>query len=351
MNQTQIKAYLTPGHPTYMSGVAQIQRSYPSLTKRAIRQFLSNIDAYTLHRETKRPRKYNPIYVRKKNVLWQADLADLSALASKNNKTRYLLTVLDTFSRRAWALPIKEKTGVEVWRAFRRILGKRRPKKLLTDRGTEFTNSIFRQGLKRLNITSVHLHSDQKAAHVERFNRTLKRLIYNYLTHSASKRYLDVLPQLMSTYNNRYHRIIKMSPFQADQEKNRKRVLANLAPLYHQDKKNPSYTVGTLVRVKRAKRYFQRGHDESFSRHIYRIARINTVKPRPTYFISTLDNDDEFEGGFYEEELQPVQFNDVFKKDKILQETTGEVLVSWKGWGPEYNAWIDKNYLPLLAEK
>jgi len=348
MNQERIRNYLTPGHPTYLAGLSQLKRQYPDTALRELRQFLSNIDTYTLHRETKRPRSYNPIYVRRRNELWQADLADVTRLAGANQGIRYLLTVIDTFSRRAWAEPLKTKDAASVWQAFRRVVGKRRPRRLLTDRGREFTNIIFLRGLKRLNIDPVHLHSEQKAAHVERFNRTLKRLLYGYVTQAQDKTYLQALPQLLKTYNQRYHRTIKMSPQEADQEKNRVQVLANLAPLYWRPRQTPTMAPHDLVRIKRLGHAFHRGFDETFSRHIYRIHRVNQRKPRPTYFLTTMEGEP-VEGGFYQEELQPVQFNEVFKLNKILEETKDRVLVSWKGWGPQYNTWVQKDDVPLLS--
>jgi len=133
MDHKKAKNYLTPGHPTYLAGISQLRQFYPDVSIADIKSFLSNIDAYTIHREAKKPAKYNPIYVKKRNELWQADLADVTRLSSANHGVRYLLTVIDTFSRRAWAEPLKRKEAESVWEAFRRILGKRRPLRLLTD--------------------------------------------------------------------------------------------------------------------------------------------------------------------------------------------------------------------------
>ena len=345
-----MKDYLTPGHPTYLAGSTQLKRHYPSWKLKDIERFLSNIDAYTLHREAKRPRSYNPIYVRGRDLLWQADLADVSRLASHNNNVKYLLTVLDTFSRRAWALPLKNKTSADVWKQFRRILGKRRPRRLLTDRGKEFVGSDFQRGLKRFKIQPVYLHSEQKAAHIERFNRTLKRLIFSFITQSGGRRYLEYLPQLLKTYNTRYHRMIRMAPMQAHQPKARMQVLANMGPVYWRPRKEPTLQPNDLVRVQRWRGKFHRGHDEAFSRRVYRVASVNTIKPLPTYTLTELDGPP-IEGTFYREELQQVRFNDIFKVKQVLRRANGRALVSWRGWGPAYNTWIDENDLSLVGER
>ena len=335
--------YLTPGHPTYLSGMTKLKRALGSgVSLAAVRRFLDNVDAYTLHREAKRPRAYNPIYVRGRDELWQADLADVSRLQGDNDGVRYLLTVIDTFSRRAWAEPLKTKDAEGVWRAFRRELGKtRRPRRLLTDRGREFTGAPFRRGLERLGIHPVHLHSEQKAAHVERFNRTLKRLVYGYVAQSGDGSFVKRLPDLLRTYNRRHHRIIGMAPMEADRPNNRRRVLATLGKRhYWRPRKQARFAPDDLVRVQRWKGAFHRGHDESFSRHVYRVESVNTRKPLPTYRVATLEGEP-VEGSFYGEELQRVRFHDVFRVNKILRRKGNRVLVSWKGWGPDYNAWID----------
>ena len=64
----------------------------------------------------------------------------MQEFSKDNNRIKYLLTVIDTFSKFVWIVPLKRKTGQEVANAFSRILKERRPSKTWIARGREFYN-------------------------------------------------------------------------------------------------------------------------------------------------------------------------------------------------------------------
>ena len=72
--------------------------------------------------------------------IWAADLIDMQAFSKDNNRIKYLLTVIDIFSKFVWIVPLKRKTGQEVSNVFSMILNERRPSKTWVDRGREFYN-------------------------------------------------------------------------------------------------------------------------------------------------------------------------------------------------------------------
>ena len=93
--------------------------------------------------------------------------------------------------------------------------GARRPKKLQTDKGNEFLNKCVQTLLnKEYAIEHFTTMGDTKASIVERFNRTLKSRIWRYFTASNTKRFLEVLDDIVDSYNNSYHRSIRMKPSQ-----------------------------------------------------------------------------------------------------------------------------------------
>lgn len=77
--------------------------------------------------------------------LWQADLIDLISYHTHNKGFKYILVIIDSFSKYAWAVPLKTKTKSEVSLAFESVLRKsrRHPNNLQTDMGTEFYNDLF----------------------------------------------------------------------------------------------------------------------------------------------------------------------------------------------------------------
>ena len=100
---------------------------------------------------------------------WAADLIDLQAFSKDNNGIKYLLTVIDIFSKFVLIVPLKRKTGQEVASTFSKILMERRPNKTWVDRGREFYNKDV-QKLVELYFTE----NEEKSCVIERFNRTIK---------------------------------------------------------------------------------------------------------------------------------------------------------------------------------
>ncbi|CAK1581105.1 unnamed protein product [Parnassius mnemosyne] len=106
--------------------------------------------------------------------LWQADLIDMQLVSKENKNFRFILTVIDTVSKYAWAFPIKTKSKEDVCYNFMKLLKTRVPKNLQTDNGTQFYNDKFKKIMNSYNINHYSTFSTKKASIVERFIRTLK---------------------------------------------------------------------------------------------------------------------------------------------------------------------------------
>jgi len=169
-------------------------------------------EAQELHKPIRHKFKRRRVFVFNIDDIWSADLKDMQSLAKENDGYKYLLNVIDLFSKTAYSIPLKSKSS-EVIDAFERLFTNRRPKKLWTDQGSEFISNSFRKFLSDNNIELYHVFNEGKAVVVERFNRTLGEMIQKHLTASNTSRYIDVLQKLMEEYNERYHSSIKMSPF------------------------------------------------------------------------------------------------------------------------------------------
>ena len=136
----------------------------------------------------------------------------MRSLSQYNDNFNYILTVIDVLSKYAWAIPIKRKTGDFVVEAFKKIFKERKPKLLQTDHGSEFIGKKTQALFQENDIKWFETYNTVKAQIVERFNRTLKDRMYKYFTANDTKRWVDVLPDLVYNYNNSYHRSIKMTP-------------------------------------------------------------------------------------------------------------------------------------------
>ena len=150
--------YYNPKRPGSFGGVENLYRDVKQegtfkLSRKKISDWLMGQDTYTLHKPARRNFKRNRVIVGGIDEQWQMDLADMQSLKDYNDGYRYLLVCIDVFSKYAWIVPIKSKTGPALVEAFKVILSSgRKPHKIMTDQGTEFFNKSFQTLLKNEGI-------------------------------------------------------------------------------------------------------------------------------------------------------------------------------------------------------
>ena len=136
-------------------------------------------------------------------------------LISKFNKGfRFSLCAIDIFSKYAWVVLLKDKKGVSIVDVFQKILddSNRKPNKIWVNKGSKFYNNSFKKWLKDNDIEMYSIHNEGKSVAAERFVRTLKTKIYKYMTSVLKNVYIKKLDDIVSEYNNTYHRTIRMKP-------------------------------------------------------------------------------------------------------------------------------------------
>ena len=134
---------------------------------------------------------------------------------------RYFLTVIDVFSKFAWAGPVHSKDAKAINAAFDQVLKAahpRYPRRLQTDKGKEFFNSTFQVVMKCNGIQHFATESELKAAVVERVNRTIKTRIWTYLSDRGTVRWVDVIQDLVEASNHSHNRSIGMAAANVQKE-------------------------------------------------------------------------------------------------------------------------------------
>lgn len=337
------KTYSDPSFPGSYGGIDSVYRSMGGkISKRKIEEWLRSKRAYTLHKPARRNFIRNRVIVGGIDEQWQADLVDMGNLSEANDGYRYLLTCIDIFSKYAWVLPIKQKLGVKVIESFESIFQDRKPQKLQTDQGSEFTNKKFQMFLKSQEVEFFTTSNETKASVVERFNRSFKTKMFKYFTDQNSHRFLDVLDKLVHSYNHTYHRSIKMQPIEVNSE-NEKQVWSNLyGNLITKKFASYKFKVGDTVRVAKTKLKFEKSYESNWSEELFTVSLCIPRNP-PVYKIKDLMGED-IKGTFYSQELQRVEGKDEFPVEKVLKKRrrkrTVEYFVKFKGYPEKFNAWI-----------
>lgn len=286
--------------------------------------------AEELHKPARRKFPRRRVRVQFVDETWGMDLVDLQKLNGQNDGYRYILSVIDIFSKYAWAVPVKNKSGNSVFNAFTKIINDsaRQPKNIWVDEGTEFYNSTFTKWLNKNGVKIYSTYEDFHNSVVERFNRTLKTKMWKRFTAENTRRWIDMLDELVDTYNNSVHSTIKMTPLEACDQDNWDMVRTMMYPTEENPKHKHKFNLGDIVRLSEWKGKFSKSYERNWTDEVFRVVAIKYTQP-VTYQVEDL-NGEQIEGSFYETELQksqPTEEN-VYKmggKDKTY--------ILWSGYG------------------
>ena len=217
--------------------------------------------ANKLHKPIIKNFKRRKVYSSFKDNIWGVDLTDMSLTSKFNKGIKYLLCVIDLFSRYSWVIPLKNKKGDSIVEEFQKIFdssenakhSKRKPNKTWVDHGSEVYNNKFKNFLKDNDIEMYSTHSEGKSVVTERFVKILKNKIYEHMTTIGKNVYFNVLDDIVKKYNNPIHISIKMKP---------RDVKSKRFPEYIEEsnKKDPKFKKGDHVRICKYKNIFAKGY-------------------------------------------------------------------------------------------
>ena len=314
-NHNMEEAYYGLNKPDSLGSFAGLKRQ----TKKRdsdIFDFLAKQNAYTLHRNIIRRFPRRKTYAKGIDDLWQIDLVDLSYLARHNDGYRYLLMCIDVFSKYGRIEPVKTKTGAEITKAFAKMIVERKCVFVQSDKGGEFLNATFQQFLSDNEIKHYTSENEEiKCAVVERWNRTMETKIFKYMTYKSTNRYIDVLQDLVTSYNSTYHTTLKMAPIEVNSN-NEDEVRHRMYPSKPKRIKW-KFEIGDTVRMSAARRPFDRGYRQKWSEEMFKIIRRHPTHPQ-TYSISDYAGE-EIKGKYYVQELQKVKDTGVYRIEKVLR--------------------------------
>lgn len=293
-----------------------------------------------LHKPARRRFMRRRVIIKGFDDLWQADLMEFLPHSRLNNGYKYILVVIDCFSKYLWTQPVKSKRGQDVRDAMEKILkGPRRAKNLQTDLGKEFYNTFFKNLMQKYDINHYSTYSTTKAAIAERVIRTLKDKLYREFSMRGEYKWIDILSTVTDQYNSLKHSTIKMRPRDVT-IKHEKRLLNSV---YNNIKISGlrRFRVGDVVRISKHKSVFDKGYTPNWSTELFIIEKAQITNPA-TYLLKDVSARPIL-GSFYEWELQKAKHPDVYLVEKVLRRKGDKVYVKWLGLNNLHNSWIDKH--------
>ena len=355
MDQEVLRQYKDPSAPGSFQGPDKLHQSIPNISRSTVVDALTKENTYTLNRSVRRKFPRNSVTVEGIDSQWDLDLADLVLLERSNDGYKYFLLAIDIFSRYVWVRPLRTKYAKEIVTVLKSILAEgRQPQLIRTDGGREFQNATVKRFLAEQDIHLFSTYNETQANYAERAIKTIKSKLYRYLISRNTLRYINVLQDLVKSYNRTKHSSLGRPPATVN-KKNESEVrvdqyLLRRTPKNDEDypKQKMKFKIGDKVRVSYTRDAFDREYGQRWSNEVFFVAEKRRRSGIPIYKLTDWQGDP-IKGTFYQQQLQKVDVTDqdIFKIEKILKrrQRNGrrEVLVKWTNWGNKFNQWIDES--------
>ena len=340
--------YKNPALPGSFGGIDKFKRAYKSrghdADTKQVKQALEHIDSYSIYKQARRKFRTRPVVPFTIDHIWDMDLLSIPQdMVAANDGYKFILGAIDIFSRYVWTVPLLSKQAAVVLHGVENLLAStdRSPDIIRSDRGKEFMNRQLGDYLKKIKIDNINNSMLHKANFIERFWRTLRVRIHRYLTEENTNRFIDKLPDFISSYNSTFHRSIGMAPADVNHDNELELYEKQKAKgdKYLNDDIDYKFQVGDMVRISHLSRPFMRSFDQQHTPEVFTIAKHYKRQGLPIYEIKDCA-EKLIEGKFYAEELTRVRkdpdvawpIERVYRNKKRKINGKLHYLVSWKGY-------------------
>ena len=297
--------YYDVQNPSGLSGINALQRAVGKPIK-SVKQFLDKQPTYR-HFKTPRKTKRARVVVPSMAVQFEGDLFDLTKYSRQNNGFKWILLVVDSFSRRVECTPLKSKAGVEVARGLDEIFTRLKNSNKMapsayfaTDLGNEFFNQNVDRIYKKYNVSHFPLRPPIKCAFAEITGRYVVTRLYKIMFLKATKRWVDQLQAVVAAKNARKNKkTAGLSPDEISYD-NQAVVKESLYP--EQPASKHTLKVGDRVQVVKNRTPFAKSFHGYYSDKVYRVIKVHdhTV---PRYTIEDEEDGETIAGTYYAAEL------------------------------------------------
>lgn len=331
-----------------------LNKKYPGVfSLYFIKKLLNNQDSYALQKQVTHRYKTSRVQVSGLNDQADIDLMSVENIAKYNDGVKFLLTIIDIFSRFLIIRALKNKKTQTVLSAMANVLKNTHFTKVRSDKGSEFISHDFKKLMKQKGIYFFTTQNTPKANYAERVQRTFRNMMFRMMKYQRNYRYIDHLQDLVQNYNHTPHRSLNgLSPSEITKE-NEADVWAFLYLKRRKMKKTPlryKFKLGDMVRLSYLKHPFRRTHQQQYTTEVFKIKSRLIKQGVPLYKVIDL-NDEPITGYVDEHEMIRVEKNadslwfieKVLKKKKVGKKI--QYFVQWEGFGKAFQSWVDADQI------
>lgn len=220
----------------------------------------------------------------------QMDIFDISKYSKSNKNYKYLLVLIDVFSRKVFARPLKNKNINDVLHELVIIFKQYIPSVITSDSDSTFMSGEMQHLLNTLNIIHdvVIARNDHKVLGIiDRFALNIKTTLSKLFLRNNNIKWLDFIDNIIDSYNDTPHSSIAfLTPNEATKEK----YQADIADINKMKVVNKTvssqFKPNDKVRI-RITDGFRKGSEPRYSDKIFEVVAVNGKR-------ITLDNDKTF---------------------------------------------------------
>jgi hypothetical protein len=186
---------------------------YVGVTRETVSDFLATKDQYQMTQNMSK-RVNKPIISKYPNQIWGVDLIDNNDIVSSNRGWRYIMTMVDIFSRKVFLTKLKTKDAIQTREALKEVIdANTKPKYVLSDNGLEwggdFASYCKENDIKQLYARS---YSPESNGIVERANKEIRKIIRAFFVRNNNKIWYTILNKIQDNKNNSFNESVKQMP-------------------------------------------------------------------------------------------------------------------------------------------
>jgi len=276
-----IKNYTTPSQAGSFSGLDTFFKHNSFKDREMVSRSLENLRAYTQHRSKKPEKRFRPVLVTFNREILSIDLLDITNLHRYNSFYSWMLVMVDTFSRYVWVLKLKNKKATTVAQSLNEHFSNpdNLVSKIFCDRDKSFYAKEVQQVLKKYNIEMYSTSSYKKSVFAEVYIRIIKSKLYKYFTFKKTKRWVDIIDDLVYGLNNTVNKTTGFKAVDVNEE-NSPQVWHNIYSKFILQKKDkPRFKEGDLIRLSTTKTIFTKKYVAQYSNEIFKIKKVYSTSP------------------------------------------------------------------------